>query len=69
MFSCVFPCLSDTHPDDIYDYLNLEISGENHNTFIAKGKCEDLIFVGKHDWIDKPSEYEQFLKVFDSNQP
>lgn len=60
---------AETHPDNIYDYLDLVISGENYNTFIATGKCEALLFAGKDDWIDEPSDYERVLEIFDSNQP
>ncbi|HUS71512.1 MAG TPA: hypothetical protein VMY06_00485 [Sedimentisphaerales bacterium] len=59
----------ETHPDDIYDFLDLKISCENFNTFIATGKCEDLVFVGEDDWIDDPSSYERFLEVLDVNHP
>jgi hypothetical protein len=53
---------------DIYDYLDLKITCENYNTFIATGKCEGLVFVGKDDWMDDPSGYERFLEVFNVHE-
>jgi len=60
---------AETHPDDIDDFLEIKITGENYNSFIATGKCLDLLFVGKDDWMDDPTNYERFLEVFDINQP
>jgi len=60
---------AETHPDDIYDYLDLKITCENYNTFIAIGKCEALVFVGQDDWMDEPSDYERFIESFNVNVP
>jgi hypothetical protein len=60
---------AETQPDEIYDYLDLKISCDNDNTFIATGKCEALVFVGKDDWMDDPSDYKRFLEIFDINKP
>ena len=51
-------------PGDIYDYLDLNISCENYNTFIAIGQCEDLVFIGQDDWMDEISDYELFIEKF-----
>jgi len=60
---------AETHPDEIYDYLDLKIACDNYNTFIATGKCEALVFVGKDDWMDETSDYERFLEIYDINNP
>lgn len=61
--------IKETHPTVIYDLLDLKISCENDNTFIAIGKCEALVFVGKDDWMDEPSDYKRFLESFDVSVP
>jgi hypothetical protein len=58
----------DTDLDEIYDGLELEISCNNDNTFIAIGKCEKFLFLGKDDWInDDPSEFKEFYECFGNN--
>jgi len=66
---------AEIHPEDIYDFFDVVLAGPgcvgpaNDNTFIITGKCEDLLFVGRDDWMHEPSDYDIFMRIFDTNQP